>query len=140
LDPIAKQILNDLKCPLCGGQIDLFDFKIANHCIGIGTPRLTFNFCCANNWEHYHIWFPHWETTFKKIDYERIIVYTDSLQYCITQIHTNRTYITISNVNLENRIIEGTEKTLLFEQKMFDFSNTNREKILNRTKTILVFQ
>jgi len=135
LDPLAKLILNALKCPICQSRLDLLDWK--DH-----IPGPKYNFTCSSNWEHYRIFFVHWEPVCR-VEYETVIVYEGKHQYRITQYGMpDRTEIFIHDVDAENRIIDNRSKTnnkFSYEKKLFDFANTTREKVVNRVRTILVF-
>lgn len=134
MDPIAKAILNSLKCPICQSRIDLLDWKDRS-------DGKKYNFCCSSNWEHYRCFFVHWEPVFR-IEYETVIVYEGKHQYRITQYDTQRTEIFIHNVDAENNIIDSRGKgpgKFEYPKHLFDFAKTNREKLVNRVKTILVF-
>lgn len=133
MDPLVKQMLNSLKCPVCKGQVDLMDY-------GNQTRNKKFNYCCVNNWEHYRLFFVHWEPVLR-IEYEMVVLYEGRHQYSIWQFENNSTSIFISEVDAENRVLENVDATqFVYNKKLFDFSQTNREKLINRAKTILVFQ
>lgn len=141
MDPLAKALLNSLKCPICQGQVDLLDWKDRS-------DGMKYNFCCSSNWEHYRLYFVHWELV-PRIEYETVIVYEGRYQYRISQFApdkrfpSERTEIHTFEVDKENRIISSKDKKFLppisFEKKLFNFSQTNREKLMNRVKTIIVF-
>ncbi len=109
---------------------------------------MKYNFTCSSNWEHYRIFFVHWEPVCR-IEYETVIIYEGKHQYRISQFApdkrfpSERTEIYISEVDKENRILSSKDKKpfppISFEKKIFDFANTTREKIVNRVRTILVF-
>jgi len=123
MDPLQKTILNSLKCPVCGGQID-------------GITK----FYCASNEEHYQVFF-NGDTFPYIISSEKVIVYNGKHQYEIIQT-INSTAIYIWKVDGENRrIIDKVNppQPLVFGKKLFDFSKTNKEKLVNKMKTILVF-
>lgn len=145
MDKSAKLILNTLRCPICRGQIDLISYMARRN------PR-PFNFCCANNHEHYGLWFIHWEQP-PHIESERVIIYDNNFQYEIKVRHSlpvtvsgssltsPSTDIYVWEVDDENRVIDKvTPKVFSYDKCLFDFRNTNRDKILARIKTILVFQ
>lgn len=139
MDPIAKKILNTLKCPVCGGQIDVFDWAEKNTKRGV-------NFGCAYNREDFGIFFVHWEQPIR-IEKEVAIVYEDKHQYEVIQEHylfggkVTNTLINIRDVDAENRVLDSSKtKKFTFNKLLFDFSKTNRAKLVNRIKTILVFQ
>lgn len=135
MDKAAKVILNLLKCPVCGSQIDI-----------IYTRNKAYNCSCVSNPSEYQIDFDY-ESIPPHIEKECVVVYEGSHQYEVRQIHSsyapllNKTEITIRDVDPEHRIIHPSKmKIFMFEKLMFDFSHTNREKLVNRIKTILVFQ
>lgn len=141
MEQSAKLILNSLKCPLCKSQVDLFDWV---------HPRigglLGNNFGCVSDPHHYGIYFVHWEDPIR-IEKENITLYEGKYQYKVTQnyfiigIPASFTEIDIREVDAENRVIDNKPiKHFGYNKILFDFSKTNREKILNRVKTILVFQ
>ena len=135
MDPIVKQTLNALRCPICKGQVDLLDWKQKR-------VPLDYNYCCANDWEHYRLLFVHWEPVLI-IKHETVVVYEGRHKYQITQFQNKGTEIFIFDVDLENRVIEDPQKknpNFSYDKHLFDFSKSNRDKIVNRIKTILVFQ
>lgn len=119
---------------MCHGQIDLVDWTVKQ-------PGRKYNFCCVNDWEHYRIFFIHWESVINFIEYETAVVYEGRHKYEITQ-QNNETHLLIYKVDAENRVIDENEPNanFVYDKHLFDFSKTNREKIVNRVKTILVFQ
>ena len=137
MDPLVKIILNSLKCPICQSQIDLLDWKDKRQ-------GKHYNFGCVNNWEHYRLFLVHWEPVLR-VEYETVVVYEGRHKYEVSQSENNVTDIFIYNVDPEGRVIEqkdkpGPSSKFSYNKKLFDFSNTNREKVVNRVKTILVFQ
>ncbi len=137
----AKLILNSLRCPLCNSQIDLIDwFSLLNK------KYKEHNFGCVVNPEHYSIYFNHWEDP-PKIENERVIVYDELNQYNIDQ-NTFiighpwiKSTIKVSKVDKENRVLDNIKpKTYTFEIQLFDFKSVNRNKIINKVKTVLIFQ
>jgi hypothetical protein len=129
-------MLNSMRCPICGGQIDLVGWKVKQ-------PTRKYNFGCVANWEHYRFFFVHWEQP-PRIEYETVTLYEGRHQYVIIQYDSNgdnNIEIFIYEVDAENRIIDTKKPSKFsYSKKMFDFAHTNREKIVNRVKTILVFQ
>jgi hypothetical protein len=123
LDPILKALLNSMRCPVCGAQID-------------GVSK----FHCASNLNHYSIKFET-DTWPIRILSEKVIVNGDSRQYEIIQT-VDSTAIYIWDLDGDNnRIIKkgNPPQPLSFNKKLFDFSKTTYEKLLNRVKTIVVF-
>lgn len=143
---LTSQLIKDIKCPICQGQIDLVDWKIKY-------ASKKYNFCCVNDWEHYRLFLIHWETKLK-LESEIVIIYDNNLKYEIFQSEINpnnqTTIINIYTVDAHNKIIEGPADKAHFtpscsnifnyDSKLFDFSLTNRDKIVNRVKTILLFK
>jgi hypothetical protein len=112
VDPF-KNYLNSLKCPICGSQIE-----------GIKEP-----FYCVSDSEHYRMYLN--DGLPYSASYELVVVCDDkSRRYAIVQNDTTKIVVSDSSI----------KETITFSFKVFDFSNTNKEKILNRLKTILVFQ
>lgn len=134
MDPIAKAILDSLKCPICQSRIDLLDWKDVS-------DGKKYNFCCSSSWEHYRLFFVHWQPVLY-IEYETVIVYEGKHQYVVSQYNDNRTEIFIREVDPEHNIIDkrGGPGKFAYPKHLFDFTKTNREKLVNRVKTILVFQ
>lgn len=139
MDPVAKKILNALKCPICAAQIDICDGKNL-------VPRRKANFGCASNKDHYSFWMDDGEGFSFQIEEEYLNVVDNKFRYEIIQFHSkmlnmHQTNIQIYDVNGDGNIIEGNKvKLLTFKKQLFKFSKTNRIKIINRLKTILVFQ
>lgn len=100
-----------------------------------------YNFCCSSNWEHYRCFFVHWEPV-HRIEYETVIVYLGKHKYVLTQFDDQHTEIATHEVDAENRVVDkrGGPGKIRFDLHLFDFAKTNREKVMNRLKTILVFQ
>jgi len=126
-----KELLNSLKCPVCGGQID-----IARVC---GS-----NYGCVNNPYHYNL---NIETgsvaIFSFLTRERITLYDSKYRYDILRIHGEsiKTKIEIFDIDGERRVIFSfKDKFVEIDGDAFDFNNFNSDKALNRIKTILLFQ
>ena len=137
MDKITKTILNSLKCPICKSQIDLYDYNQKS------SKSTSYNFCCATSYDHYRIWFPHWDFP-PKIHYDVVEVYDGRYKFQIDQRYLiNRTRIDIWEVDAEHHLINEKSKTFTtftYQKIFFDYPTTNREKIANRIKTILTFQ
>jgi len=104
-------------------------------------PGKKYNFCCVNNWQHYRVFYVHWEQPFN-IEYETVILYEGKHKYEIHQYETDVTNMLVYKVDPEGRVLDEKVPPLAFSyrKKLFDFSHTNREKLLHRVRTILVFQ
>jgi hypothetical protein len=134
VNPLARQLLNTLKCPLCGGLIDILEWKqaLAN--------AVKFNFCCVNDWEHYHLFLQYWDNPIE-IQYERVCIYDGACQFDVLQTNaTNQTDIHFYTIDPEKRILAKSHEPLIYSLKLFDFQHTNQEIILNKIRTILTFQ
>lgn len=139
MDKVAKLILNSLRCPVCRGQIDLFDWAKP-------VSKKGHNFGCVYDPTHYGIYFVHWDIPIR-IEKETAVVCDKSHQYEIEQtsyvsgqpfLHTR---IRMWDIDAEQRVVNSGEfKDFGFNKHLFDFAKTNKEKLLNRIKTILVFQ
>ncbi len=139
MDKAAKIILNSLRCPVCKGQIDLFDWAKP-------VSKKGNNFGCVYESKHYGLYFVHWEMPYR-IEQEIVIVNDASHEYEIHQTSyvSGRpflsTQIRMWDIDPEGRVISSSEfKDFNFNKHLFDFSKSNKEKLLNRIKTILVFQ
>jgi hypothetical protein len=125
LDPVLKVFLNSIKCPVCGGQIE-------------GVER----FFCAFSKQHYNLHINS-EVTPLEITYENVKINDGRKQYMVVQ-EPNKTEIYVFQLNGDYEVIQ-TDKSKpyplagTFDKKLFDLTKTNREKLLNRIKTILVF-
>lgn len=104
------------------------------------------NFSCVYDPEHYGIWFVHWEQPVR-LEFERATVYEGDYQYQVTQNHwlagfrTQRTTVLIREVDPEHRILDTIKpKLFTYNKLLFDFKQTSRDRLVNRIKTILVFQ
>lgn len=134
MNKATKIILNSLRCPICKSQIDLYDFYQKN------SRSTSYNFCCATDPYHYQMWFPHWDVL-AKINYDQVDVYEGSYKFRINQKYLiNRTIIDIWEVDAEHHFIDEKSKIFTYDKILFDYSNTNRDRIVNRIKTILTFQ
>lgn len=83
----------------------------------------------------------HWESP-HRIEYETVIVYHGRHKYVITQSEDKTTVIQTLDVDAENRVIDnrGGPNPISFDFHPFDFTQTNQISLMNRLKTILVFQ
>jgi hypothetical protein len=134
MDKTTKALLNSLRCPICKSQIDLYDYLQKN-------PRSTsYNFCCATDYTHYQMWFPHWENS-SQINYDQVDIYEGKHKYRIDQRYLiNQTIIYIWEVDIEQRFITEMSRDFIYDKILFDYPNTNRGRVVNRIKTILTFQ
>ena len=121
---------------MCEGRIDLYnwDLKISNE----------YNFCCAISPGHYRSFIDHWGSI-PNIEHDTIDLYDGNRLYHIEQYYNGdcKTTVSVLNLDPEGRVYhnEGTSaKSSFVFSKLFDYSQTTREKILNRVKMILVFQ
>jgi len=87
-----------------------------------------------------------------RIEKETVSIYEGRHKYVIMQHNYPNLYpvtsINVYDVDAENRVIDkkinqvpkDLQPAFSFDKKLFEFSKTTRDKILNRIKTILVFQ
>lgn len=139
MDKATKVLLNSLRCPVCAGQIDMFDGKAL-------VPRVKINYACAANYKHYGIWLEMDGLLPAYIEEETVEVIDGNHLYVVIQYH-NRfiqkhwTSILVMDINGDGNIIEKKlPKEIKFKKSLFDFTKTNKVKLLNRVKTVLVFQ
>lgn len=139
MNAIVKKFLNAIKCPVCKGQIDIFDGRRAS-------PGRRFNFACATNYEHYAIYLNTDNAPFFEIEEEYASVKDNKYKYEIVQYHSlllkaHQTNILIFDINGDGNVIEGNAiKDFSYNKALFDLQKTSTKKLLNRIKTILVFQ
>lgn len=133
MDPVTKSLLNFLRCPICRGQLDLLSL--------VANPKKNkeYNFFCVNDYRHYGIFLVHWDYPIR-VDQEGVTVFEGSHQFDIVQ-KGGHTTITMYEIDPEERILDNIKpKVFTYDKDLFVFSQTNRDKIVNRIKTILVFQ
>lgn len=154
MDPVVKKILNSLKCPQCGVGIDIVS-------TGVGSAKSAryFNYACAYDNNHYAVSlatdnglpYPHNLPIHPVITGELVTMFEAKHKYVINQSSASilgtvdETNIEMFNIDPEGRVLEDKKKKKLvksfhYDKKLFDFARTNKEKILSRIKTILVFQ
>ena len=132
MDPLVKKLLNSLRCPICKGQLDLMSYAVSSK------PK-KYNFSCVYDFRHYGIFLNHWDLP-PVIHEEGVIIFEQPYRFDILQ-ENNNTQIIIYETDLEERVIDNIKpKVFKYDKLLFNFSKTSREKILNRIKTILVFQ
>lgn len=121
--------LRALKCPVCKGQIE-----------GIVSLH------CVYNRNHYAAsTTPEYESF--RLNSEDIEFIDKSFLFFISQRYwtgndpVTQTSLVVLRVDAENRVTgDQIGKKLFFDKILFDFQKTNKEKLLHRIKTILVFQ
>lgn len=106
-DKHIKLILNTLKCPICKGQVDLYDYLKK-------TAKSTqYNFCCSNDYEHYRMWFPHWDAP-PVINYDVVDVYEGRHKFRIDQRYLSKTgiktTIDIWEIDAERHLVNEQSK------------------------------
>ena len=132
MNPVAKKILNNLKCPICSGQLDLLSWQVPQ-------KVKDYNFFCVNDYRHYGIFLIHWDFPIV-IEQEGVTIFEGSHRFDVVQTK-GKTKITIREIDPEERVLDNVKpKVFDYDKEMFIFSQTNRDKIVNRIKTILVFQ
>ena len=140
MDKVAKLMLNSLRCPVCGGQIDLISYTKLDR-----KPKDQ-NFSCVYDPEHYGVFLVHWEQP-PRIEIEQATVYEGKHKFHVKQyyyfngVQNQFTNIVIREVDPEHRVVDKVmPKEFHYDKHLFDFKKTTRDKLVNRIKTILVFQ
>lgn len=121
-----KKILDRFKCPICKSPIDV-----------IGNRNLYGNYCCAQNINHYIV-----KYDFPMVISETVFVFDINKKYAITKSYqTNiKTSIEVFETDLESRtIFTFSETKLVLDKDIFDFTNFDSKKALNRIKTVFIF-
>jgi len=138
LNPEIKKILNSLKCPVCNCQIDMTnDSQYLYKCS---------QYCCVSNSKHYTIYIISYDDK-AFIELETVIIYDGNFQYEIRKRYIQdlnssiNTTLYIRKVDDENRILDNFKmKVIALNGSHFEFNKTNSIKMLNRIKTLLLFQ
>lgn len=131
MDPLTKQALNSLSCPVCKSPIDMLP----------KTGPKGFSFGCALDIDHYVL-----GMTFGLISIERVGIYDldKRRKYIITKKHkdgASDTEISIMDTDQEGRIIFSfTDNKVTTDLEIFDFKRFNAEKAINKIKTFLLFR
>ena len=124
-------MLNSLKCPICKAPIDICSKR-----------TMIYNYGCAINADHYSIYLVNWEPIVR-IETETVNIYDKNHKYSISKLYNFgdiSTVISVYETDLENRVIFSfKEKRLVLDNSLFDFNNFDKDKALNRIKTIFVF-
>ena len=128
MDPVIKNMLNSLSCPICHAQIDTLTGRLYRG----------YNYCCATNPDHYMIL----ADTYILI-VETVHVYDEKHKYTISNHYTGnkiRTVINVHGTDAEGRVIFSfKEKKLALDKAYFDFRKFNVDKAVDRIKTIFTF-
>lgn len=135
MDKRVKLIVNSLRCPLCKSQIEGHDVY------GPNARTTSFNFHCVSNYDDYRFWMPHDDYHVPKIHYDMVDIFEGKHKFRIDQRYLiNRTTIDVWEVDAEKNLVNEKSKIFNYQQIFFDYQKTNRDKIINRIKTILTFQ
>lgn len=134
MDPLVKKILNSLKCPICDAPIDMTDYK------------KMYNYGCVRDINHYLICIKDDNLiSVPFLSVESVNIYDNCRKYQLTQIYdqfsTNvKTEILVLEVDLEKRVqFNFKNNQLILDKKLFDFTNFNIDKAINRIKTVYTF-
>jgi hypothetical protein len=141
MDHSTKILLNSLRCPICTSLID--GNTVSGYCVA---NMDHYNARIANNTGE-----PLWIEIPPILVQEQVSIYEGKFRYQIFQSYANlvnNNYVTtdssriiIWDVDPEGRIIHSKHRPeFYYNKKLFDFRNTNKEKLINKIKTILVFQ
>lgn len=147
MNKATKKFLNSLKCPICQCQIDLISNRNYSGIIHNDIGYLGINFGCVNNPTHYGL---NLDMDVSETDngsyliiYESSIVNNIKVQYEIIQHYTQdgHTKLIIWAIDPEGRYKENVlSKSLNFERHLFNFNNTNKENLIDKITTLLLFQ
>jgi hypothetical protein len=125
MDKQLKALFDSLRCPVCGAQIDL---------AGKGISR-QYNYCCADNNNEYVL-----HISELSITHDRAIIYDRNNKYIIVQNYdVKQTIFDILKVDAEGNITDWNNKTVYLDYTLFDYQNTDKEKIIRRLKTVMTF-
>lgn len=126
-----RELLNGLRCPVCGGQIDIAYVSGSNY-------------GCVNDPYHYNLRVDTASISdLAFISQEMITLYDSKYRYDILRIHGEsiKTRVEMFNIDGEKRVIFSfKDKFVEIDGDAFDFNNFDSKKALNRIKTILLFQ
>lgn len=126
---LDKKTLNNLKCPICKGPIDILSWK----------AHKPYDFGCAYDVDHYKL-----KLNDGYIAQECVGFYDKKHKYLITKTYKDlhlETKINIYDADPEGRVqFDFLQKIISPELDLFDFRNFSVERAINRLKTYLVFQ
>ena len=146
MDKVIKLFLNSLRCPICRSQVDLINIVPGSGRRSSSNTPL--NYGCASNMEHYRFWLPTQDPP-PYIANDRVITYENDYYYQIDQTYPpaagtyyhGDTFIFIRKTDAEHRILDKSPtKSFKYDKPLFDWKKANREKLINKIKTILTFQ
>src|ERR1700680_3569195 len=126
MNKAIKIILNSLRCPICLGQVDLIDYMAPK------SKSTSYNFSCAANYDHYKLWFPHWDSA--QVGYDVVNVYEGRYLHIIMQRYpVHQTSIETRQVDPEGRLLDKIpSKTFKYNKILFDWTKTDQSKIINK--------
>jgi len=136
---LLTDYLAKLKCPICQGNLDLIkwnaDYSAFYSASSVSNSR--FNFSCSQNWRHYRLFLIHWlpEIT---IDYEAVILNIEDLEIVIYQYY-GPDQQGINSIEIFLYPKGGKPSIYRNKERLFDFSQIDKEKIIKRIQTILTF-
>lgn len=110
-----------------------------------GTTNKRINYACAANHQHYGIWLDTKELP-AFIEEEYVLAETEHKFYLIVQYHNrflnrHQTNILVGEVDGDGNVIDSKiKKQFTFGKTLFDFGKIGKERLINKIKTILVFQ
>lgn len=139
MDPVIKQFLNSLRCPVCKGQIDLIDSK------NLKQQFKVYNYGCAQNYDHYVI--NYFNAHGYRLEKEMLHIHDASHRYEVRKSYTVpgskliEVILSVFKTDAEGRVKDDVHlKSLSFKTDVIPFNGQGSEKMLNRIKTILLFQ
>ena len=131
MDQIITSVINKIRCPIC-------QFQIKD-----GTPDVMesrFNFCCENYSYHYRLWIPFNGIDSPKIQYDNLFICDEQKYQFIIDQRYLANITTIKMYSMYTYHLDRIYAKFKYNQIMFDYSNLNYNKILNKIKMILLYQ
>lgn len=138
-----KEYVNSLLCPICKCGLDGTPTRFG---IDWKSGAENLKLSCVENPGHYH------HSLYWDINTDPIIVYhnsqnlwidTEKWRYRIEKIYANNqvmyTKVSPYHINGDGDIIGDVPKEITIHEDCFDFTLFNKERILKRLKTILMF-
>lgn len=124
MDPLLKHLINSIKCPLCGGQIE-------------GQSK---RFYCVLNDSHYTFHIPGEDPPWL-ITQENMVLSDDKREYEILQ-ELDGTDIYVWKIDADGHRLadkNSLANPFHFDKPIFNFAHLTKDQILNKCRTILLF-
>jgi hypothetical protein len=128
MDKQLKTLLNNLKCPVCKAQIDIAGRSISSQ----------YNYSCSGHPQEYVLFID--SQLSLPIRYDRVIIYDEHNKYIVVQVYgAQYTVLDVWKVDAEGNLTDYNNKTVKLNYILFDYQKMDREKIVRRLKTVMVF-